>query len=65
MGKLSENLNSLKDNINSLTEDLLEKSNKFLINYENSLTSLYEDSSILKQQMKDKIERGIKNYGSK
>lgn len=65
MGKLSENLNSLKNNINSLTEDLLEKSNKFLINYENSLTSLYEDSSILKQQMKDKIERGIKNYGSK
>lgn len=65
MGKLSENLNSLKDNINSLTEDLLEKSNKFLINYENSLTSLYEDSFILKQQMKDKIERGIKNYGSK
>ena len=65
MGKLSENLNSLKDNINSLTEDLLEKSNKFLINYENSLTSLYEDSSILKQRMKDKIERGIKNYGSK
>lgn len=65
MGVLNDNYNELLSSINDLAEDILEKSNNFLILYDNSLVNRYRDSSILKTKMKEKIEKGIKNYDSK
>lgn len=65
MGVLNDNYNELLSSINDLAEDILEKSNNFLILYDNSLVNRYRDSSILKTKMKEKIEKGIKNYDPK
>lgn len=65
MGVLNDNYNELLSSINDLAEDILEKSNNFLNLYDNSLANRYRDSSILKTKMKEKIEKGIKNYDFK